>query len=129
MITLATLQDEMVEGQRSAAGKMLRKIVIIGLDAYNISIAEGSNPANAVGKKFFGKLTHLADGLAEYGLDAEYARKQMLAFFKEQDDLTWAEIDEKFHVGKRCNDSTGKLQLYADLYKKDECAETVAETA
>lgn len=128
MITLATLQDEMVEGQRRAAGKMIRKIVIIGLDNYNIVIAEGSDPENPVGKKFFGRLTHLADGLAEYGLDVEYARKQILAFFKEQDDLTWAEIDEKFHVGKRCNDSSGKLQLYVDLQAKDG-AETLVETA
>lgn len=119
MITLATLKDEMIEGQRRAAGKQIRRIVIIGLDNYNILIAEGSDPANPVGKQFYAKLVHLAKGLAEYGLE-ECARKKMLAFFERYSgapvgDLSWAEMDKRFEVGKRCTDSSGKLRLYSDL--------------
>lgn len=124
MITLATLQDEMVDGQRRAAGKKIRKIVIIGLDNYNVVIAEGSDPANPVGKKFFANLDQLSRGLADYGLDIEFARKQMLVFFKKYageepvGDLTWLEMDKRFQVGKRCTDSTGRLQIYPDLKER-----------
>ncbi len=122
MITLATLKDEMVEGRCRAAGKKIRKLVIIALDNYNILIAEGSDPANPVGKHFYCKLAHMAKGLAEYGLEA-CARKKMLAFFERYSgeslgDLSWAEMDKRFEVGKRCTDSTGRLQLYPDLKAK-----------
>lgn len=124
MIILATLKDEVVDGRGRAAGKRIRKIVVIGLDNYNVVIAEGSDPANPVGKRFFAKLTHLSNGLVEYGLDTEHARKQMIAFFKRYSgeeslgDLSWAEMDERFKVGRRCTDSSGKLQFYVNLKKR-----------
>lgn len=126
MIVLATLKDEMVAGLRRAAGKQIRKIIIVGLDNYNIVIAEGSDPANPVGKKFFGKLTHLGACLAaEYAELTEIARQGVLAFFEGSTQttvgkgMTWAEMDDHFNPGKRCSDSSGKLQLYVDLRQGD----------
>lgn len=124
MIILATLQDGMVDGQRRAAGKRIRKIVIIGLDNYNIVIAEGSDPATPVGKKFFCKLVHLEGCLmVEYPELVEIARKGMLAFFERHtetpvENLSWAEMDQRFKPGERIDDSSGKLKLYFALKEK-----------
>lgn len=140
MITLATLRDEMVEGQRRAAGKQIRRLVIICLDNYNLVIAEGSDPANPQGKHFFGNLTHLAIGLtADYAELVEIARKGILDFFEKYSgetvgDLSWAEMDKRFEVGKRTKDSSGKLKLYPDLRERGwsdgaETSQTASEEA
>ena len=118
MITLATLKDETVDGQRRAKGKKLRRLTAVCLDNYNILLAEGADPAKLSGQRFFGTLVHLANGLKEYGLDVEHARLQMLEFFKrylgdQVGDLTWAQMDECFI--KRSADTSGRLALYEEL--------------
>lgn len=123
MITLATLSDKQVDGQRRAKGKKIRRIVAICLDNYNIVLAEGANPDNLVGKQFFGRLEHLAEALAGYGLDQEHARRQMIGFFtefseEEVDNLSWAQMNERFEVSKRRMDSSAILLLYDALKKK-----------
>ncbi len=122
MITLTTLTDEMVDGQGRAAGRKLRRIVAICLDNFNVVLAEGSSPTKLTGKRFFGKLTHLGNGVKEYGLDAEHARTQMIDFFtrfsgEQVGDLSWAELDEKFHIAERRKDSSAILVLYDKLKK------------
>ena len=79
MITLATLQDKMVDGQRRAAGRQIRRIRAICCDNYNIVLAEGSNPTALVGKQFFGKLAHLGP-FVEGEFDGNHARRQRLTF-------------------------------------------------
>jgi hypothetical protein len=124
MIILATLTDEMVEGQRKAAGKQIRKITAVCLDNYNIVLAEGADPTKLSGKKFACKLTHLAKSIETYGCDVENARIQMIDFFKRytgkpvDSEMTWAEMDEQFHLSKRSNDSSGKLAAYNELKEK-----------
>jgi hypothetical protein len=120
MITLATLQDEMVDGQRRAAGRQIRKIVAICCDNYNLVRAEGTDPARLVGKQFFGKLAHLGPFVES---DFDDARRQMIDFFRrfsgeQVGDLTWAEIDKQFDVPKRRSVSSAVLLLYDALKEK-----------
>ena len=123
MITLAILSDKQVPGQRRAAGKIIRKIIAICVDNFNYVLAEGSDPAKLVGKKFVGNAVHLASTIEQYGLDVEYARKQMLEFWKrfsgaEVGNLSWAEMGEKFEMSKRRTDSSAVFILYDELKEK-----------
>lgn len=118
MITLATLKDEMVDGQRRALGKKVRRITAICLDSYNVVLAEGVDPTKLTCQRFYGSLIHLANGLKKYGLDVEHARLQMLEFLKrylgdQVGDLTWAQMEECFSVTKRLTD--GRMALYEEL--------------
>jgi hypothetical protein len=125
MITMAILKDEVVDGQRRAKGKKIRKIVAICIDNYNIMIAEGIDPSKLVGKKFYGKMVHLGDGIAEYGgLDEEYARTQMIDFFERfsgnpvDQTLDWEGMSAEFKVFKRRPDASAILLAYDQLKEK-----------
>ncbi|MHA2279706.1 MAG: hypothetical protein ACXAC5_02265 [Promethearchaeota archaeon] len=123
MITLATLSDEQVDGQRRAKGRKIRKIVAICLDNYNLVLAEGVDPDNLVGKQFFGRLEHLGQALPEYGLDPEHARRQMIDFFarfsgEQVGDLSWVELNARFQVSKRRRDASAILLLYDALKER-----------
>ncbi len=135
MIPLATLQDRMVPGQRKAKGKMVRQIITICVDNYNILIAK-----NGVGDRFFGRLAHLYKFLPELDIDVEAARRLLLDFFDEfagesVGDLSWAEMDDRFLTPQRVKGSTGFLTLTAEIKKKrnekmeDEDAEELVESA
>jgi hypothetical protein len=136
VITIATLSDEMIEGQRRAKGRKIRKIVAICVDNYNIMVADGSDPEKLVGRGFVGKLAHLPNCLKDYGFDdVDFARKQLIQFFEQftgssVDDLTWKQMDVQFKVPKRRNDSSGILELY-DVLKQRGWTEAgeVAEAA
>ena len=124
MITIATLADEMVEGQRRAKGRKIRKIVAVCVDNFNILVADGSDPDSLFGRKFVGKLAHLAHCLKDYGFeDVDYARKKLIEFFEKFSgvalgDLSWEELDKKFSVPKRRSDASGILELYDALRAK-----------
>ena len=123
MIVIATLKDEMVDGQRRASGRKIRKMVAICVDSFNLVLAEGSDPEKLVGQKFVHNLVLLARIIEEYGLDVEYARRQMIAFFQDfcgdpVGDLSWSEMDARFKVSKRRTDASGILVLHDQLKGK-----------
>jgi hypothetical protein len=121
MITLAILSDKEHKSQRGrSAGKPIRKVVAICIDSLNVVLA-GGNGTTLAGKKYAGRLAHLVAHFEEYGVDEEHARLQMIDFFtrfsgEPVDDLSWAEMDERFEVSKRRDrSSTGILVLYDQL--------------
>lgn len=132
MITLAILKDELVDGQRRAAGRKIRKIVIVGVDNYNVAIAEGADESHLAGKKFAGRLGQLSRFLPEWGIDPEHAKAVVNAAFarltgEEVNGLSWEELDKRFSISERTTDSSGRLKLYGRLkeagWKDDEKAE------
>jgi len=121
---MVVLQDEVVKGQRRAAGKNIRRKTAICLDNYNIVLAIGTGDVGAepimMGKKFVGRLAHLPRILAEFGLNEKSARDQMFDFLSgiatpPTKKLGWKGMDKHFEIPQRTDDSTGRLAWYDKL--------------
>ena len=98
--------------------------IVIGHDKFSIAIAEGNSPETVTGKKFSLTLDQLSRVIEAYGgLDVEYARKQMLAFFAKftgepVGDLSWKEMDKKFCISARDPKDRESAVIYHQLVEK-----------
>ena len=123
MIILATLKDEVVEGQSRAAGKQLRQRVVFSVDHYNLVLAVASGSSPLMGKYFTPKLRMMEPVFADNGLDIKAVTIQIREvlcklFGAEDKGQTLAEMDEEFALSSRTADSTGDLVLYRTLKEK-----------
>ena len=117
MIILATLVDEQRDGQRRAAGKKIHYRALLGVDLYNIVLAESTSPTQIVGKKFVSKLAFLPPIFEEFAINNDSARIAIAAVLSavyEQDVSSWTfkKMDKQLGISKRVKDSTGQLELY-----------------
>lgn len=121
MITLATISDQMRDGERRAAGRKVRHVIAVCVDNYNIVLAEktGDNPLQ--GRKYFHNLTGMAKLLREFGCDDEEIlhglRKGLARLDSAAKKMSIEEMDQHFRISERTDDSSGKLSLYNRLKK------------
>lgn len=120
MIEIATILDETRAGQRRAAGRMIRRKILIAVDRFNIVLAESTDDGNPIGRKFMPRLASLAQILPEFGVDLQKAEKALSDGFEQLfgdpiKQTTLAGLDEQFKVSKRTDNSTGELLLYRHL--------------
>jgi len=126
MIIIAVIEDKVVEGQRQAAGKMLRKRVAIAAYPHGLAIATVMGESDVfIGQKYPHKLSAFPSFIAEYSdMTVEDFRRMAqtglcTAFERKLDkDLTLEELDVEFAMTKRTPNSTGELQLYRTLQEK-----------
>jgi len=122
MIHLLTLCDEPITVSRGRyTGRTSRCRVLIGVDFYNIVLAEGAGE-EPPGKRFVSTLTQFAKMLEEWtDIDREVVRQQLSTLLcrlfggEQTDRLTWGEMDKRFLISQREKGSSGRLSLYRRL--------------
>jgi len=124
MFILCIVQDETREGKRRAAGKQVRHRVAIGVDKFNLNVCD-STADQFVGRKFSPRFEWVARILKDdFDVDLEHARCTLRDALnhvfdaKLLDDVTFAQMDEKFRPGRCTPDSSGELQFYRKLKDK-----------
>lgn len=124
MIIIAVIQDELVEGQRKAKGRQIRKRVAIGAYRYGWSVATSTGNAGVfIGQIFPAKLEWMARSIPEYcdNVSSEDFRGMMqksLCVACErviEGNLTLGQLDDEFSTTKRAPGSTGELLLYKQM--------------
>lgn len=121
MVPLLTLRDEMrLSKTGRTAGSKTRCHTLIGIDNYNVVLAEGAADVPQ-GKKFYGNFALLGKTLTEWdGVDEAVARKEMEVrlcevFGGEPSGMSWKEMDVAFKIPERETDSSGRLTLFRRL--------------
>ena len=124
MIILAVVKDEKRKATRGRGrGNDIHYKVGIGVDNYNIMIADTTSDV-WVGRKFNSNFSSLWKWLPDFDVDQDKAKEalkeSLSAIFDEKlpKKMTIAEIDKKFAISKRREDSTGILRIFDALKNK-----------
>lgn len=125
MIQVAVIVDEMRtstgKGRGAAkAGTKVRHRAAVAVDKFNLVLAMSSGEGAFIGKKFAGKMVHLANRIREEGYDVKQAeqavRQSIQRLFPDEplDKATWDDFD-RLGFKKRKDDSSGDLEIYEKL--------------
>jgi len=113
MIHLALIKDELVDGQRRAAGKKIRHCSVLAVDRYNVVLANSIGSAPMQGKFFLANFQHLLNEMSSE--DIEVVTPQLQEYFGnlykcDLSNLTIEEMNSKLNLSQR--NKTGAMELY-----------------
>ena len=115
MIELVTIKDELIEGQRKAAGRQLHSREVIAIDRHNVLIATSKGGSPLIGTMFHANFTQIAKRIESSNIES--ATLALRKYFETLFDCdlsgqSIAEMEQTLKLGSR---TMGVLDLFTKI--------------